>query len=69
MSTKSDLLKANATSAIDAIMNDPELDDDAKEEILEELHAHIEDQTKLLSGDDDDDDDEDDEDEIEEDDE
>jgi hypothetical protein len=68
MSTKSDLLKANATSAIDAITSDPELDDDAKEEILEELHAHIEDQTNILSGDDDDDD-EDDEDEIEEDDE
>lgn len=58
MSAKSDLLKANAKRAIDAIVSDPELDDDSKEELLEELHDHIEDQTKLLIGDEDEDEDE-----------
>lgn len=66
MSTKSDLLKANATMAIDAIVNDKELDDDTKEEVLEELQEHIEEQTRLLSdADEDEDEDEDDEDEGE----
>lgn len=67
--TKSDTLRENAKKAIDAILNDPELDDDTKEELFETISEHLEDSQRILSDDDDedeDDGDEDDEDEDEE---
>jgi hypothetical protein len=60
MSVKSDLLKADVMKAIDAIANDPELDDDTKEELFDEIQEHLNDQSRIISddGDDDEDDDE-----------
>lgn len=58
---KSATLAENAKQAIDAIVNDPEIDDDKKEEILEELLDHLEDGQRILSDEDHEDEDEEDE--------
>ena len=63
--SKSALLKGNAVRAIDAIVNDTELDDDTKDEIFDELATHIEDSQRILGGDDEDEDDDDEGDEDE----
>jgi hypothetical protein len=67
--SKSDVLRASAKQAIDAIVNDGVLDDDTKEEVLEELQTYLEDQQRIFSDVDDEDDDPDEIDEIDEDDE
>ena len=59
--TQSETLLANAKKAIDAIVTDTSLDDDTKEEMLDELQTHLEDQGRLLSDEDDEEEDEDDE--------
>lgn len=67
--SKSELLLANAKRAIDAIVSDSELDDDAKEEILEELQEHAEDAMRILSDEDEEDEEDEEEDDEEEEDE
>jgi hypothetical protein len=52
--SKPELLE-NVKKAIDVVVSDPELDDDTKEEILEEVADHLEDSLRMLSGDDDED--------------
>jgi hypothetical protein len=57
--TKSELLRANAVKAIDAIIDDPELDDDTKEWLFEEIEEYLQDKQRILGEGDDDDEDED----------
>jgi hypothetical protein len=60
--TKHDLLRANVVQAIDAIVNDTELDDATKENLFEEIEEYLQDKQRILSDEDDEDEDDEDED-------